>query len=424
MAAQIDLTLEQAVAAVLGCIRPVEETEEAGLLCASGRVAAEDIYAPFANPPFDRSPLDGYALRSADIRQASAANPVRLRVIGEVCAGQVFPDRAAAGEAVRVMTGAKLPAACDCVIRQEDVKLWDAQGRLVDGLPPEKVLQRGDAFSAEISYALQHHQNYCYAGEDIQQGACLIREGTVLKAAQLGVLASMGIARVRVWCRPRIVLCSTGDELLMPGEALQEGKIYNSNLFLLAARLQELGFAAEILGCLPDDAQAAAAQIRSFEGRAELFLSTGGVSVGKKDIMHAVVRELSAEQLFWRMAMKPGAPALAYRYGSLPGIALSGNPFAALATFELLVRPVLARLSHRPQLVCARRTAILQDDFLKKSQGRRFVRACYADGRVSLPGRNASGMLFSAMACNAMLDIPAGSGELHAGDPAEIVCLY
>ena len=137
MAAQIDLTLEQAVAAVLGCIRPVEETEEAGLLCASGRVAAEDIYAPFANPPFDRSPLDGYALRSADIRQASAANPVRLRVIGEVCAGQVFPDRAAAGEAVRVMTGAKLPAACDCVIRLEDVKIWDAQGRLVDCLPPE-----------------------------------------------------------------------------------------------------------------------------------------------------------------------------------------------------------------------------------------------------------------------------------------------
>ena len=114
--------------------------------------------------------------------------------------------RVAAGEAVRVMTGARLPAACDCVIRQEDVKLRDAQGCLVDGLPPEKVLQRRDAFSAEIPYALRHHQNYCFAGEDIQQGACLIREGTVLKAAQLGVLASMGIARVRVWRRPRIVL--------------------------------------------------------------------------------------------------------------------------------------------------------------------------------------------------------------------------
>lgn len=394
------------------------------LSAAGGRVAAMDIFAPISNPPFPRSPLDGYTFRAADTEKASEEHSVSLRVVGEICAGQVFPGIVQPGEAVRIMTGAKIPAGCDCVLRQEDARLRDAAGHLVDDLRLDRRLCAEDGFLVEVSYTLQQQQNYCPEGEDIEQGTCLLKKDSVLKAAHIGVLASMGIASLEVWKRPRIVLCSTGDELTMAGTPLEDGKIYNSNLYILAARLQELGFIVENLGILPDDAALVAARIRSFAGQADLFLTTGGVSVGKKDIMHAVVKQLPAKRIFWRMAMKPGAPALAYRCGSLLGIALSGNPFAALATFELLVRPVLAKLSRRPEVLCQRQRALLADDFLKASPGRRFLRANYQNGHVSLPGRNASGMLFSTMLCNALLDIPAGTPALHAGEEVEIVNLY
>lgn len=206
---------------------------------------------------------------------------------------------------MRLMTGAAIPKGCDCVVRQEDVTVQD-----------ECIL---------VPYELHHHENYCFAGEDVRKGTLAVKRGTELTAAHLGVLASLGLGMVKVRRRPRIALASTGDELVLPGEPLRPGKIYNSNLYVLAGRLQELGFEPEVLGILPDDAEQAAAFIAGWREKVDLFLTTGGVSVGKKDIMHEVVRRIGT-RLFWRVCIKPGAPVIAYTAGDMLGIALSGNP--------------------------------------------------------------------------------------------------
>ena len=399
-----DIELEQAIDLLLAHAAPVRETERVPLLDAVGRTAAEEVRAGFDNPPFDRSPLDGYTFAAASTRAASAEHPVRLHVVGEECAGDFFAGTVGAGECVRIMTGGAIPAGCDCVVRQEDVR------------------EDGDAI--HVFFPSEPYENYCYAGEDIKKGVLLIQKGQVITAAHIAVLASEGYGDVSVYRRVRAAVASTGDELLQPGESLQPGKIYNSNLYLLAGRLKELGAEVTVLGSVPDDVERAAEVIASYADRVDLFLTSGGVSVGKKDIMHGVVPALGAERLFWRVCMKPGAPAIAYTRGAKLGIALSGNPFAAYATFELMARPVLARLSGRSEVLPIRRRAVLADAFPKDCPGRRFLRArIEADGRVSLPDQHESGTLFSAAGCNAFVDVPAGTKPLPAGTEVDIVVL-
>ena len=397
------LELEHAVEVLLPYVK-TPQTERVPLMEAAGRTAAEDVYAAISNPPFDRSPLDGYTFAAACVAGATAERPVRLRVVGEECAGEFYAGTVGAGETVRIMTGGAIPAGCDCVIRQEDVR------------------EDGDAIL--VPFPLRAHENYCDAGEDVRAGTHIIRKGQTLRAADLAVLASQGHTEAAVYRRPRVAVASTGDELLPPGEALRPGKIYNSNLFLIAARLKELGLDPVVLGILPDDVEEAAREIAAHAEGIDLFLTTGGVSVGKKDIMHGVVPALGAERLFWRVCMKPGAPAIAYTRGAMLGIALSGNPFAAYATFELMARPVLARLSGRSEVLPVRRRAVLADAFPKDCPGRRFLRArIEADGRVSLPDQHESGTLFSAAGCNAFVDVPAGTKPLPAGTEVDIVVL-
>ena len=399
-----DIELEQAVEILLAHASPVTETEDVPLLDAVGRVAAEDIKAGFDNPPFDRSPLDGYTFAAASTRMATAESPVTLRVVAEECAGDFFAGTVGAGECVRIMTGGAIPKGCDCVVRQEDVR------------------EDGDAI--RVPFTSKPYENYCYAGEDIKKGTVILRQGQIIRAAQIAVLASEGHATVRVHRRVRVAVASTGDELLQPGEPLRPGKIYNSNLYLLAGRLKELGAEVTVVGSVPDDVERAAEVIASYADKVDVFLTSGGVSVGKKDIMHGVVPALGAERLFWRVCMKPGAPAIAYTCGRLLGIALSGNPFAAFATFELMAKPALLRIAGQTDVMPARRRAVLADAFPKECLGRRFLRArMEADGRVSLPDQHESGSLFSAAGCDAFVDVPAGTKPLAAGTEVEVVLL-
>ncbi len=399
-----DIELEQAVEILLAHASLVTETEDVPLLDAVGRVAAEDIKAGFDNPPFDRSPLDGYTFAAASTRMATAESPVTLRVAAEECAGDFFAGTVGAGECVRIMTGGAIPKGCDCVVRQEDVR------------------EDGDAI--RVPFTSKPYENYCYAGEDIKKGTVILRQGQIIRAAQIAVLASEGHAPVRVHRRVRVAVASTGDELLQPGEPLRPGKIYNSNLYLLAGRLKELGAEVTVVGSVPDDVERAAEVIASYADKVDVFLTSGGVSVGKKDIMHGVVPALGAERLFWRVCMKPGAPAIAYTRGRLLGIALSGNPFAAFATFELMAKPALLRIAGQTDVLPARRRAVLADAFPKECLGRRFLRArMEADGRVSLPDQHESGSLFSAAGCDAFVDVPAGTKPLAAGTEVEVVLL-
>ena len=397
------LELEHAVEVLLSYVK-TPQTERVPLMEAAGRTAAEDVYAAISNPPFDRSPLDGYTFAAACVAGATAERPVRLRVVGEECAGESYAGTVGAGETVRIMTGGAIPAGCDCVIRQEDVR------------------EDGDAIL--VPFPLRAHENYCDAGEDVRAGTHIIRKGQTLRAADLAVLASQGHTEAAVYRRPRVAVASTGDELLPPGEALRPGKIYNSNLFLIAARLKELGLDPVVLGILPDDVEEAAREIAAHAEGIDLFLTTGGVSVGKKDIMHGVVPAMGAERIFWRVNMKPGAPAIAYTRGDMLGIALSGNPFAAYATFELLARPVLARMRGCDEVQLRRTRAKLADAFPKECLGRRFLRARMGDdGLVYLPDQHESGTLYSAAGCDAFVDVPEGTPPLAVGTTVDVVLL-
>ena len=390
-----DLTLEEAVDFLKTRATVITDTEELPLLEADGRVLAGDVTAPFANPPFDRSPLDGYTFAAVGTAGATREKPASFRVVAEECAGAYFDGELKPGEALRLMTGAAIPKGADCVVRQADVKV------------------EGDTLF--VPYELHHHENFCFAGEDIEKGTCVLRDGDRLRAAGIAVLASLGMAKVKVRRLQRIVLACTGDELLQPGEPLQPGRIYNSNLYLFGSRLKEMGFDPNIVGSLPDDVNEAAAVLGKLQPEADIIITTGGVSVGKKDIMHGVVPAMGAERLFWRVNMKPGAPVLTYQKGETLGIALSGNPFAAYATFELIVRPILAQMAGRPDLLMKKREAVLTNAFPKTSRGRRLIRAMYDEGEVSVPGQHASGSLYSAVRANALIDIPGGTGALDPG---------
>ena len=398
-----NLSLEKAVDLLQAHCQRVTAVEEVPLLSALGRILAEDYVAAFDNPPFDRSPLDGYTFAAEETVGHDADNPAQFSIIGEECAGDFFAKDVPRGCALRIMTGGAIPQGCNCVVRQEDVTV------------------AGDKLT--VPFSIEPYTNFCFAGEDIQKGTKLAKKGTKLTAAHIGVLASMGFATVKVLGNVRIAIASTGDELVAPGQPLAPGKIYNSNLYLLASRLQELGFMPEIVGILPDDADAAASVMQGYRDRVDVFLTTGGVSVGKKDILHGVVEKVG-QRLFWQVAMKPGAPVLAYTMGETLGLALSGNPFAACATFELIAVPVLAHISGNDKILPRRTQAVLTDNFPKESRGRRFIRGYYENGKVRLPEQHSSGSLFSMVGCNAFVDIPAGTGKLAKETEVDIVRLY
>ena len=398
------LELESALELLLSHASPVAQTEEVSLLDALGRVAARDIVSPIAIPPFDRSPLDGYCLHSEDVASATRENPAVLTVIGEACAGCGERFAPARGEALRVMTGAPVPPECDCVIRQEDTDEGMTTVQIYKGVPSGR--------------------NICRAGEDVSAGAVVVRAGEKLTSAHIGVLSSVGASRVTVLRRVKAALLCTGDELAQPGEALPFGKIYDANRATLTSRLCELGVQANILRSEADEPQRVADVLANAAKDADVLITTGGVSVGKKDIFHRVLPLMGAQQLFWKIAMKPGSPLLCGLYEGKLLICLSGNPFAALACFELFAKPVLAKLSGCTQAVNPRVRAPLADSFGKASPGRRLIRARFDGKRVHMTGQNhSSGSLSSMIGCNCLIDIPAGSGALADGDEVEIVLL-
>lgn len=399
-----ELTLKQAQELLLAKTETVRDTEEIPLWEGGGRTLAEDIFAGQDQPPFARSPLDGYAVRSGDIAGASKERPARLSVIDEVDAGQVSGMRVEKGTAIRIMTGAPVPEGADCIVGQEDTDYGE-----------EKV---------EVYREVGAYENYCFAGEDYRAGTQVLEKGTKLGAIELGTLASLGREKVRVFRRVRAAVLTTGDELVLPGEERKPGKIYDANLYTMATRLTALG--AEVIrkGRTGDKPEEAAAWIREAGEKADIIVTTGGVSVGKKDIMHEVLKLLDCERIFWKIAIKPGMPTLCAQYGGKLLICLSGNPFGAAVNLELLVRPVLAKMAGRKAPELLRLSAVSESEFPKRSGVTRYVRAFYEEGKVRIPeGSNASGILSSMCGCNCLIEIPAGTAALKKGDRVWIVLL-
>jgi len=381
--------------------------EEIGLLQSLNRVLAHDIYAGDNLPPFDRSPLDGYAVRAEDIAPASLENPVCLEVIEEIRAGYEAVREVTPGTAIAVMTGSPLPGGADVVVMFEETQ------------------RQGQAVSVCKSYPA--NSNISRAGEDVRKGEMVLEAGSVITPGAVGMLAALGYSRVEVFRRPRVALLSTGDELVDIDQPLRPGKIRNSNLYALAAAVQEAGGETVLLGVAPDEREATAHKVSQGLAEADLVLTTGGVSVGDYDVVKEVLAGLGADLLFWRVAMKPGTPSVAAKKGDKLVIGLSGNPAAALITFELLVRPALRKMQGRKGIWRQGATAVMEDQFLKNGRQRRFLRAMvYREKggyRVALAGKQNPGVMKSILHCNALIDVPPERGPLQAGDTVEVILL-
>lgn len=394
------ISLEDARSLIDKYMEPMIETIEVNVEASNSYVLAEDIYAVRNQPPFDRSPLDGYALQAEDTVGASIATPVQLSVIEEVMAGQHPKLRVGRMQATRIMTGAPIPQGANCVIRQEETDYGETQ--------------------VEVYQALQSFQNYCYAGEDVKTGELILSQGTKLNFLHIGMLCAQGIGSVPVYRRPKVLLITTGDEVVAYDQELLPGKIYNFSHYALKQRIADTKAEVEALH-MNDDSQGVSAYIVEHAHLYDLIVTTGGVSVGKKDIFHEVYEELGVEKIFWRVAVKPGSPAMFTVYQNTPIISLSGNPFATLVTYDLLVRDVISMLLHDPTIAIKYQDAILQDMFMKHSPGRRFVRAYYEAGKVYLPTDiHMSGAIMSTASCNCYIDIPAGNKGLTKGKKVRI----
>ncbi|KNZ43369.1 gephyrin-like molybdotransferase Glp [Acetobacterium bakii] len=398
------IELTQAIDILLENVQQVETTEIKGILEALSRIAAQDVVAPLDNPPFDRSPVDGYALIAEDSTGASLEKPVKLKVVGKLFAGDYSDIRLKSNQAIRIMTGAMIPQGANCVIRQESTNYG------------EDIV--------EIYEPLKTFQNYCYTGEDFKRGNRLISKGEKLNFVHLALLASMGYTTINVYTQPKVALLVTGDELAIPGSDLGPGKIYNSNLFLIAARLKELSIMPVYLQQSGDDVDIVIQKLKQAVSVADLVITTGGVSVGEKDIFHQVLPKMGADQKFWKVKLKPGTPAIFSTYKNIPILSLSGNPFAALATFELLARPVLGKMARDASLLTTTTTATMETDFSKRSKGKRFVRAVYQNGKVKLPeSGHASGMVASMKDCNCLVEIEAGNNGTKKGEMVKVIVL-
>ncbi len=398
------LSVEEAVQIIQKHTDTITETEVIPIHEAGGRILAEEVCSPIDQPPFNRSPVDGYACLSEDLADCDQDHPAVLKVIGELDAGDPRKFTVNSGEAVRIMTGAPVPDGCDCCIRQEDTDYGE--------------------IDVNVYKAHKPWQNVCFQGEDYRCGAVLIEAGTKLTFIEIGILASIGADTVLVYRKPVVTVFTTGDEVIEPGQPLTPAKIFNSNGYLLEARLRELGAGIKARKIIPDDPARLAEELLQAAGVSDLIITTGGVSVGKKDILHESLELAGAICHFWRIKMKPGTPTIFSVLADVPVVSLSGNPFGAAANFELLIRPLLAKISMDHTMMYIRTQAVMAEDFLKSSPGRRFVRAIINNGNITLPqGLHSSGVIGSMRGCNCMIDIPAENMGLRAGDQVAVILL-
>jgi molybdopterin molybdotransferase len=398
-AALSTLTVDEALERILARIAPLEATE-VGLLDALGAVLTEEAIADRDVPPFRNSAMDGYAVRGADVARAG----VRLRVVGSVGAGSL-PERAVgSGEAMRIMTGAPMPDDADTVVRVEDTDNG-TDVVTINAATPQGLAVR-------------------QAGEDLKRGDAVLQRGTLLRHADIGVLASIGHAKVKVVRRPNVAVLSTGDELVDIDEQPGPGQIRDANRYSLAAAVRATGCAAFELGIARDSAD----DLRHALGNAafgDLVVTSGGVSVGDHDHVKPVV-DAMGQMDFWSIALRPGRPLafgeLRTKRGAVPIFGLPGNPVSALLTFELFVRPALLKMAGRSKLHRPRIEARLLDRIEKPTGLRMFARGIHdaAAGTVRSTGPQGSGILRSMSLANCLIDLPE---SVAAAGPDENVSI-
>ena len=392
------LSVEQGRKRILAAVSAIEATEQLPLRAALGRILCEPVVARIDVPPFANSAMDGYAVRSEDCPDSGA---VTLEIIGSAFAGAPFAERVGAGQCVRIMTGAVLPDGADAVLMQEHVSREQGQIRC-----EHRAVQQG--------------QNVRYAGEDTRRGDTVLPAGRRLGAAELGLLASVGVAEVCVTRKLRVAFFSTGDELASAGTPLVRGQIYDSNRYALFGMLSRPEIECYDLGVIPDRREAVRTAFREAAAMADMVLTTGGVSVGEADYVTETLGELG-EISFWRMAMKPGKPLAFGHVGNAVFFGLPGNPVSVMATFYQFVLPAIRKMTGQqalePLMIQAR-----SSQNLKKAPGRmEFQRGILQRGsdgqwQVSTTGLQGSHLLSSMSRANCFILLPAQDAGATEGD--------
>ena len=383
---------------LLDRVTPIE-TEIVKVWDCAGRVLAEEIIATENVPPFDRSPLDGYAFRAADSVNASKENPVTLRILEEVPAGSVPTMECVPGTATKILTGAPIPPGADAVTMFEKTEFTKE--------------------TVTIFYPAKSGENIVRAGEDVVKGTVLTEAGGIIDAGTMGTLASQGMEHPSVYKIPKIGIISTGNEVIEVGEELRPGKIYNSNRYTLTAAVKALGFEPVYLGIAGDTAEGVAALMEKGLAECDAILSTGGVSVGDYDMTPAALDYVGAEILFRGVDLKPG---MACAYGMRDGkliCGLSGNPASALINFYAVAVPALKKLAGIKNPMPAEIDVILNQGFKKKSPATRLLRGTLdlsqGEVRMNMPKEQGNVMLNSIIGCNVMAIVPAGTGAIEPG---------
>ncbi len=416
---------------ILATVRPLDPIE-LHLLDAQGCVLVEDITVPVSLPPFDNSSMDGYAVRVADIAGASEEYPASLEVVGDVAAGAADPVHVGPGQAARIMTGAPLPPGAETVVPVEWTDGGLGEG-LAAGMRARSLAPDGATGQVAVYRPAPARAHVRAQGSDVRAGDRVLEAGTVLGPPQISLLAAVGRGTVRVRPRPRVVVLSTGSELVQPDEPLRPGQIYDSNSFALTAAARDAGAIAYRVGAVADDAETLRDTIEDQLVRADLMVTSGGVSVGAYDVVKEALAHAGDEDEpgsgveFRRLAMQPGKPQ---GFGSIgpdhtPLLALPGNPVSSYVSFELFVRPAIRTLMglqdvHRPRV----RAELRAEKALPSPKGRRqFLRGRYADGVVTPVGGAGSHLVAALAQANALVVVPEDVEDVAPGTEVEVVLL-
>jgi len=385
-------------------VEPVAGIEQAGVFEALGRVLAEDIVSPISVPPHDNSAMDGYAFDGAQLRSGA---PLTLQVVGTALAGKAWQGGVGAGQCVKIMTGAIMPAGLDTVVPQE---FTQPAGEARIGIPPN-LLKPGD--------------NRRLEGEDLMRGMPALRKGTRLGPAECGLVASLGLRAVAVHRRVRVAYFSTGDEILSLGEPPREGAVYDSNRYTVFGLLTRLGCEVIDMGVVRDDPSLLEAAFRDAAATADAIITSGGVSVGEADYTKAMMKKLG-DVAFWRIAMRPGRPMAVGRIGNSVLFGLPGNPVAVMVTFLAFVRPALLRLMGSteapPPLLKARSAEAIRKKAGRTEYQRGIVESA-PDGSLHArtTGNQGSGVLSSMVRANGLIVLHHGQGNVAAGDEVDVM---
>ncbi len=376
-----------------------------------GRFLSEDLKATSDVPHFDRAPYDGYAIRSIDTNEASQATPVTFEVVDHIGAGMLSDKKLGAYQAVRIMTGAQMPEGADAVVMLELAKESIQDGKKYMSL--KKVHKQGE--------------NISFRGEDAKEGEVLVKKGTFINPGIQAMLATFGYHKVPVAKKPVVGLYATGTELLEVHEPLVPGKIRNSNSYMIAAQIQRVGAEVRYFGQLPDDFDTCFEAVAQAINEVDIFITTGGVSVGDFDYLPQIYEKLGAEVLFNKVAMRPGSvTTVAHLNGKLL-FGLSGNPSACYVGFELFARPILRTMLAIESPHLRREKAVLHADFPKANPFTRFVRSALTieDGRlvVTPSGLDKSNIIMSLAGANSLMILPGGTRGFEHGVEVDVLLL-